>query len=207
MSLLSKGGDWETHPQGLWTGKLVEIKPTTDTYGQKIRWFFESNCRDDEGKPRRVSMKSSYSGLGNEKAWLEKILRAFGFDTANPYWTSFDDLSGFDFLIQEGHTLGLEVKHYDKADGTKGDNISEVMTLAQLEERKAQLRASLAAMENGSPAPRAASNGNGHGPAPSPTARPGFAGTSGPAKMRPVAAGGGAPHPADVAANDPFQDE
>ena len=37
MSLLSKGGDWEAHPQGLWTGKLVEVKVTSDSYGPKIR--------------------------------------------------------------------------------------------------------------------------------------------------------------------------
>jgi hypothetical protein len=203
MSLLKRGGDWQVHPQGLYIGKPIELKPTKNQWGDRIRWIFETNKKGEDGQPLKVSITSGYSGLGNEKAWLERILAAFGFDTSEAYWTSFGDLSGFDFLISEGHRLGLEVKHFDKEDGTVGDYVAEVMTLDALEKRKAELRASL---DEGDSAPRLASNGNGHGPAPSQTARPGFAGT-GPAKMRPVAAGSGAPHPADVAASDPFADE
>lgn len=157
MGLLSKGGDWKAHPQGLWTGTLTKVEAVTDTFGERIRWTFETNCRDDDDKPMRVSLKSSYKGLGNEKAWLTRIIEAFGHNCNDKYWTEIQDLTGFDFLIEDGATLGLEVKHYKKTDGSDGDTVSDVMTVDALETRKAQLRASLDA---------------GSGPRPGGTSRP-----------------------------------
>ncbi len=157
MALLSAGGgEYIPHPQGLWTGTLVEVKAITDTFGERIRWVFETNCRDDEGKPRRVSLKSSYRGLGNEKAWLHRILLAFDHDPLNPYWTSFEDLGGFQFLIDRKTQLGLEVTWYEKKrkpgeDITYGDNVADVMTLPQLAQKKAALRASLDASDGVAP--------------------------------------------------------
>lgn len=201
MSLLKRGGDWQVHPQGLYIGKPIELKPTKNQWGDRIRWIFETNKKGEDGQPLKVSITSGYTGLGNEKAWLERILAAFGFDTSEAYWTSFSDLSGFDFLINEGHSLGLEVKHFDKEDGTVGDYVAEVMTLDALEKRKAELRASLDDDGNAPPARVTTPNGNGHAKPNGPATRPG-----GPARV-PVAAGShdGPPHPAD--ASDPFTDE
>src|SRR5688500_10080879 len=98
MGLLKRGGDFPTHPKGVFIFTIADVEEDTEgQYGPQLRWSLDSTEVDEKNLPIR---KPYWTGFSlSPKGKLRGLIEACGFDSDDKYWDGVEDLSGFDCLL------------------------------------------------------------------------------------------------------------
>jgi hypothetical protein len=129
MSLVNRS-QFETHPEGLTIGTLSDVEfDENGKFGPQIKWSFDTEEVTSKNQAFRITYWTTPTI--NEKSNLYRLLKAFGEDPEDEYWTSFEDINGFHELL--GKKVQLNVAH------KKGENgvIARIDTVLPMKRRSA----------------------------------------------------------------------